>query len=63
MKFPRKSVELTTKVTRKNVIKGETMKIALAQINMSKDMNINLKKSLKYCDKAKDSDLLFFPEI
>lgn len=39
------------------------MKIALAQINMSKDMNINLKKSLKYCDKAKDSDLLFFPEI
>lgn len=39
------------------------MKIALAQISMSKDMNINLKKSLEYCDRAKDSDLLFFPEI
>ena len=62
-KFPRKSVEITAKVTRKNVIKGETMKIALAQISMSKDINANLKKSLEYCDRAKDSDLLFFPEI
>lgn len=39
------------------------MRIALAQISMSEDINENLQKSLKYCDKAKDSDLLFFPEI
>lgn len=42
---------------------GETMKIALVQLSMSKDINANLKKSLEYCDKARDSYLLFFPEI
>ncbi|WP_299119441.1 hypothetical protein [uncultured Eubacterium sp.] len=39
------------------------MKIALVQLSMSKDINANLKKSLEYCDKARDSYLLFFPEI
>lgn len=39
------------------------MKIALAQISMNEEINENLRKSLEYCDMAKDSDLLFFPEI
>lgn len=39
------------------------MKIALAQISMCDDLQKNLEKSLEYCDMAKDSDLLFFPEI
>ncbi len=39
------------------------MKIALAQISMCDDLQKNLEKSLEYCDRAKDSDLLFFPEI
>lgn len=39
------------------------MKIAMAQMQMSDDINHNLETSLKYCDRAKDSDLLFFPEI
>ncbi len=39
------------------------MKIALAQISMNENINDNLQKSLDYCDKAKESDLLFFPEI
>lgn len=39
------------------------MKIAMAQMQMRDDINYNLETSLKYCDQAKDSDLLFFPEI
>lgn len=35
------------------------MKIAMAQMQMSDDINHNLETSLKYCDRAKDSDLLF----
>lgn len=36
------------------------MKIALTQIRMNENINDNLQKSLDYCDKAKESDLLFF---
>ena len=39
------------------------MRIALAQMAMSKNIDSNLQKSLDFCDKAKDCDLLFFPEI
>ena len=39
------------------------MKLAMAQMAMSTDMAENLKKSLRFCEEAKGSDLLFFPEI
>ena len=39
------------------------MKLAMAQIQMTDSMESNLEKTLQYCDQAKDSDLLFFPEI
>lgn len=39
------------------------MKIALAQMSMTDDMEQNLQKSLVFCDMAADCDLLFFPEI
>ena len=39
------------------------MKLAMAQMQMTEDINHNLETTLKYCDQAKDSDLLFFPEI
>lgn len=39
------------------------MKIAMAQMSMTDDINKNLEKSLSFCDKAKDCNLLFFPEI
>lgn len=39
------------------------MRIVLAQMAMSKNIDSNLQKSLDFCDKAKDCDLLFFPEI
>ncbi len=39
------------------------MKIALAQMSMTESIEENLNKSLNFCDKAKDCDLLFFPEI
>ena len=39
------------------------MKIALAQMSMTEKIEENLKKSLSFCNKAKDCDLLFFPEI
>ena len=39
------------------------MKIALAQMSMTDKIEENLNKSLNFCDKAKDCDLLFFPEI
>ena len=38
------------------------MKLAMAQMAMSTDMAENLKKSLRFCEEAKGSDLLFFPE-
>lgn len=39
------------------------MKLALAQLSMEKDLEKNAAKSLRFCDEAKDCDLLFFPEI
>ena len=39
------------------------MKVTLVQMSMTKSMDENLAKSLSACDKAKDSDLIFFPEI
>ena len=39
------------------------MKIALAQMSMTDKIEENLNKSLDFCDKSKDCDLLFFPEI
>lgn len=39
------------------------MKIALAQMRMTGNVQENLEKSLKFCDLAEDCDLLFFPEI
>lgn len=36
------------------------MKIALAQMSMTESIEENLNKSLNFCDKAKDCDLLFF---
>ena len=39
------------------------MKIALAQMSMTESIEENLNKSLNFCDKSKDCDLLFFPEI
>lgn len=38
------------------------MKLALAQLSMEKDLEKNAAKSLRFCDEAKDCDLLFFPE-
>ena len=45
--------------------KGETMKLALAQMRMSKDMESNYQKSLHYIREAseKGADLVMFPEI
>ena len=39
------------------------MKLSLIQISMSENLNKNLEKSLAFCDKAQESDLVFFPEI
>lgn len=39
------------------------MKLAMAQMAMSADMAENLKNSLRFCEEANGSDLLFFPEI
>lgn len=39
------------------------MKLAMAQMQMTASLEENLDKTLDYCDQAKDSDLLFFPEI
>jgi N-carbamoylputrescine amidase len=39
------------------------MKIAMAQITVSDDLELNYQKTLKYIEKSKDCDLLFFPEI
>lgn len=39
------------------------MKLAMIQMSMSNNIIDNQHKILKYCDKANDCDLLFFPEI
>lgn len=41
----------------------EIMKLAMAQMKMSADMDENLKKTLAFCEEAEGSDLLFFPEV
>ena len=41
----------------------KTLKLAMAQMSMSEQSEENLKKSLRFCDEAKEQDLLFFPEI
>ena len=43
--------------------RSDIVKIAMAQMQMSENVNENLEKSLLFCDKATDCDLLFFPEI
>lgn len=37
--------------------------LSMAQLQMSRSLEDNEKKTLAYCDMAKASDLLFFPEI
>lgn len=39
------------------------MRLSMAQISMSTDIEKNKEKTLAYCQKANGSDLLFFPEI
>ena len=39
------------------------MKLAMAQMSMSGDMEHNLKKALKYIENSSDCELLFFPEV
>lgn len=39
------------------------MKLALAQMSMKESIEKNLETSLQFCQKAKECDLLFFPEI
>lgn len=39
------------------------MKIALAQMSMTESIEENLNKSLNFCDKSKDCDLLFFLKL
>ena len=39
------------------------MKLGLVQMSMTNNLTANLDKSLKYCDMAKNCDLVFFPEI
>ena len=44
-------------------MRRKSMKIALAQMRMTGNVQENLEKSLKFCDLAEDCDLLFSPEI
>lgn len=39
------------------------MKIALGQMAMTNNVKENLEKTLSFCDKAKGSDLVLFPEV
>lgn len=39
------------------------MKLSLIQMSMSDNLKNNLEKSLCFCDKARESELVFFPEI
>ncbi|MGD9568356.1 MAG: carbon-nitrogen hydrolase family protein [Sedimentibacter sp.] len=39
------------------------MKIGMVQMSMTENLEENFCKTLNYCDKAKDCDLLFFPEV
>lgn len=40
-------------------MRRKSMKIALAQMRMTGNVQENLEKSLKFCDLAEDCDLLF----
>ncbi|BFK77221.1 carbon-nitrogen hydrolase family protein [Acidaminococcus intestini] len=39
------------------------MKLSMVQMQMEKDIQSNENKALKFCDSARGTDLLFFPEI
>ncbi len=39
------------------------MRLAMAQMRMSNDINVNQTKTLAFCDQAAVCDLLFFPEV
>lgn len=39
------------------------MKLAMAQLSMSEDLDANFEKTLKFIDSAAGSDLLLFPEV
>ncbi len=39
------------------------MKLAMAQMRMTENLNENFEKTLRFCDEAAGSDLLFFPEV
>lgn len=39
------------------------MKLAMAQISVDDNININYRKTLEYMEKSKECDMLFFPEI
>ena len=39
------------------------MRLGMAQMSMSKDMDENFAKTLDFCDKAAGCNLLFFPEV
>ena len=39
------------------------MRLGMAQMSMSKDMEENFAKTLDFCDKAAGCNLLFFPEV
>lgn len=43
--------------------KEAPMRISLAQMTITQDMEENERKTLAFCDEARDSDLLFFPEV
>ncbi|MEA4816780.1 MAG: carbon-nitrogen hydrolase family protein [Lachnospiraceae bacterium] len=39
------------------------MKLAMAQMSMSEDMEYNFKKTILFMEKAREADLIFFPEV
>jgi len=39
------------------------MKLAMAQMSMSEDMECNFKKTISFMEKAGEADLIFFPEV
>lgn len=41
----------------------KVMRLGMAQMSMSKDMDENFAKTLDFCDKAAGCNLLFFPEV
>ena len=47
----------------KAIIYKELERKTLVQMSMTNDLTANLDKSLKYCEMAKNCDLVFFPEI